>query len=65
MMLSPLANATTLTVGIDLSGSSPAFNERFALPAGEHVASRAAALSIGDRVVVRTFGARNLSKRRN
>lgn len=64
MMLSPLANAGTLTVGIDLSGSSPAFNEQFARPAGEHVASRVAALSIGDRVVIRTFGARDLSNMR-
>jgi hypothetical protein len=60
MMLSPLANAATLTVGIDLSGSSPVFDEQFARPAGQHVAKRVAALSIGDRLVVRTFGARSL-----
>jgi hypothetical protein len=64
MILSPTASAATLTVGIDLSGSSPVFNEHFARPASARVGSRVAALNLGDRVNVRTFGARDLSNMR-
>jgi hypothetical protein len=64
MSLSLSANATTFTVGIDLSGSSPAFSDQFTQPAGEHAGSRVAALKLGDRVIVRTFGERDLRNMR-
>lgn len=64
-MMAVTAEARTLTLGIDLSGSNPVFKEEFARVAGTYAGSRVAALSLGDVVSVRSFGARDLSNLRS
>lgn len=59
----PTAQSATLTIGYDVSGSSPVFVGTFAKSAGAEVEIRVAALSLGDKVIVKPFGARDLTNR--
>ena len=60
LAMSTTAQARTLTIGIDLSGSNPLLmHENFAHEAAKHVSSRILTLQEGDTVNVRSFGARD------
>ena len=58
LFANPLA-AKTLNIGLDMSGSNPLVrHEHFAASAGDFLSERINALSDGDVVVIKTFGAR-------
>jgi hypothetical protein len=58
-LISFSASATTLTIGIDLSGSNPLLShENFAYMASQYASDEINKLKNGDVVVVKTFGGR-------